>query len=184
MIEHELSKSKNKKIVTTVEASLMIREVVEESGGKIEITPVGSTYVGDVLEKQNALFGGEPCGEYIYQKGVHVPDAPLAVAKFLEIFCENGKFSNLKKKYKQNFIARDKFPSKDKHAAMERMRKNINIDGKIRDDDGIRVDEEDGWFLIRASGTEPIVRLTIEYKTKKRLEDRKKELTEIIIAEL
>ncbi len=180
MIEHELSKSKNRKIVSTVEASLTIREVVEKNGGEIEITPVGSTYVGEAIERSGALFGGEPCGEYVYRDGVHVPDAPMAVAKFAEIFCTKGKFSELRKNYKQNFIAREKFRAKDKKETVEKVKKGLDIEGKIRDDDGIRVDEEDGWFLVRASGTEPIVRLTMEYSTKEKLEQRKKKLVEMI----
>lgn len=187
MIEHELGKSTNKKIVSTVEASLVIREVVENAGGRIEITPVGSTYVGDALEVGGALFGGEPCGEYIYQKGVHVPDAVLAAAKFVEMFAFNGKFSELKKKYKQNFMAREKFRTNDKHNVMEKIKETVaglNISGKIRDDDGIRVDEEDGWFLIRASGTEPIIRLTMEYKTVEKLEIRKKQMIGLINSKL
>ena len=180
MIEHELSLTENKKIVSTVEASLVIREVVESAGGSIEITPVGSTYVGDALERSNAVFGGEPCGEYIYKDGVHVSDAVLAAAKFAEIFCKKGKFSELKKKYKQHFMARGKFRAKDKYAAIQAIKKSIDIEGKVRSDDGIRVDEEDGWFLIRASGTEPIVRLTMEYRTKEKLEKRKAGLSKLI----
>ncbi len=180
MIEHELSQSRNKRIISTVESSLAIRDVVEDNGGQIDITPVGSTYVGELLEKKNALFGGEPCGEYIYQKGVHVPDAPLAVAKFAEIFCTEGRFSELKKRYKESFIVREKFRSKDKRGTVEKVKEGLDIEGKVRDDDGIRVDEEDGWFLIRASGTEPIVRLTMEYKTKEKLEERKKRLAALI----
>ena len=180
MIEHEMSQSRNKKIISTVEASLAIRDVVHDLGGQIEITPVGSTHVGHMLEKEDALFGGEPCGEYIYRDGVHVPDAPLAVAKFAEIFCTKGKFSELKKKYKQHFIVRERFPSKQKRKAIAKIKKGIKIKGKVRDDDGIRVDEDDGWFLIRASGTEPIVRLTMEYKTEEKLEKRKQELSKLI----
>jgi len=180
MIEHEVSLSSNKKIVSTVEASLVIREVVENAGGTIEITPVGSTYVGDALEQGKAAFGGEPCGEYVYSKGVHVPDAVLAAAKFTEIFCRKGKFSELKQKYRQYPMAREKFTAKDKHAVVEKVKKAISIKGKMRTDDGIRVDEEGGWFLIRASGTEPIVRLTMEYKTEERLEARKAQLKGII----
>jgi phosphomannomutase len=44
----------------------------------------------------------------------------------------------------------------------------------------VRVDEGDGWFLIRASGTEPVVRLTMEYKTKERLGMRKKGIAGLI----
>lgn len=181
MIEHELSKSGNKKIVSTVEASLTIREVVRQAGGKIEITPVGSTYVGEAIERSGALFGGEPCGEYVYADGVHVPDAPMAVAKFAEIFCSKGRFSQLRKGYKQNFMAREKFPAKDKRKTVTEFKKRICTDGKIRDDDGIRVDEDDGWFLVRSSGTEPIVRLTMEYSEKKKLEMKKKEIEAILM---
>ncbi len=180
MIEHELGSGRGKGIVTTVESSLMIREVVEQAGGAIGITPVGSTWVGDELERSGALFGGEPCGEYIYRAGVHVPDAVLAAAKFAEIFSRSGRFSELRGKYRQNFMARERFRAADKRAAMERIKARIGIRGKMRTDDGIRLDEEDGWFLIRASGTEPIVRLTMEYKTKGRLEERKKELSSLI----
>ncbi|MGV8085062.1 MAG: phosphoglucosamine mutase [Candidatus Bilamarchaeum sp.] len=180
MIEEEMKNKKAKKIVSTVEASLTIREVVENNGGKIDITPVGSSYVCHQMEENKAHFGGEPCGEYIYEYGVHVPDAMMACAKFAEIFCQSGKFSQIRKKYKQHHIHRDKFPSKDKFRAIERIKKLISIRGKIRADDGIRVDEEDGWFLIRASGTEPIVRLTMEYREKKKLDARKESIEEII----
>ncbi len=183
MIAHELEREGGGRVVTTVEASLTIRDVVKAGGGEIEITPVGSTYVGDALEGGGALFGGEPCGEYIYRDGVHVPDAVLAAAKFAEIFCKKGGFSRLKTLYPQNPMAREKFHSSDKHAAMERIRKEVaglGIRGDMRADDGIRLDEKDGWFLIRASGTEPIVRLTMEYKEQKRLGARLGELSAII----
>lgn len=184
MIEHELRGSrKNKKIISTVESSLAIRSVVEKAGGKITITPVGSTYVGDALEDEGALFGGEPCGEYVYRDGVHVPDAILAAAKFAEIFCSEGPFSKLRALYPQNPMAREKFRANDKHAAMERIIAAVRalpIDGDVRSDDGMRVDEEDGWFLIRASGTEPIVRLTMEYKDELKLGQRKRELSALI----
>ncbi len=183
MMEHELASSKNKKIVSTLEASLAVSDAVKRAGGKIAITPVGSTFVADELERQEALFGGEPCGEYIYAGGVHVPDAVLAAAKFAEIFCVDGRFSKLKARYPQHFMAREKFPAHDRQAAMERIVKAVRasgITGEVRSDDGVRVDEEDGWFLIRASGTEPIVRLTMEYKAKEKLEARKKELAALI----
>lgn len=195
MIEHELDAAGRKRgagrgVVSTVEASLTIRDVVEKAGGKIAVTPVGSTFVGDELEASGALFGGEPCGEYVYAKGVHVPDAVLAAAKFAEIFCTKGAFSKLKTRYPQNFMAREKFQAKDKGATVAKVKKAI-VDGalgtgnwKLRTDDGIRLDEEDGWFLVRASGTEPIVRLTMEYKAQERLKARKAGLIAIITKSL
>jgi len=183
MMKHELKQAgnKNKKIISTMEASLAVRKTVEESGGKIFITPVGSTYVADALEKENALFGGEPCGEYIYSKSVHVPDGPMAAAKLVEIFSLEGRFSEQVKRFKTNPMAREKFSSSKKYEVVESLKKEIRIEGKRCEDDGIRIDEEDGWFLIRASGTEPIVRLTMEYEKKEKLEKRKQELSKMIV---
>jgi len=180
MIEHELNRSSNKKIVSTTESSLIIRETVEKNEGELLVTPVGSVYVGEAMEDTNALFGGEPCGEYIYQKGVHIPDAIHAVAKFLEIYLEKGQFSELRKQFKTYPIHRDKFKAVDKKKSMEKIKSMIKTEGKVNDEDGIRVDEDDGWFLIRPSGTEPVIRLTMEYKDKEKLENKKKELIDII----
>lgn len=180
MSQTELRKSKNKKIVTTMEASLAVRETVEKEGGTITITPVGSTYVAEKLETENAIFGGEPCGEYIYEKGVHVPDGPLAAAKLVEMFVHQGRFSKLIKAFKTNPMAREKFKIDKKYEVVEAIKEEINIQGEVCEEDGIRIDEEDGWFLVRASGTEPIVRLTMEYKDRKKLDKRKDELSKLI----
>jgi len=183
MISHEMEGRRGKRIVSTVEASLTVREAVEDAGGSIDITPVGSTYVADRMEEAGALFGGEPCGEYIYKDGVHVPDAVLAAAKFAQIFSERGSFSQLKTRYPQHFMAREKVRASDKRRAMELIEDDVRalgIEGPVRDDDGIRVDEEDGWFLVRASGTEPILRLTLEYKDEAKLKERKGLLLDLI----
>lgn len=180
MSEHEMSKSNNKKIISTMEASLMIRETVEKVGGEVLITPVGSLYVAEALDEKNALFGGEPCGEYIFKDGLRVPDGPLTAAKLVEIFVENGKLSELGGKYRSYPMSRQKFKCEKKFEVVEEVKKEIKTEGKVNEEDGIRVDEDDGWFLIRASGTEPIVRLTMEYKDKDKLESKKKELEELI----
>jgi phosphoglucosamine mutase len=180
MVGHEMYHSEKKKIISTMEASLCLRQVVEGQGGSLTITPVGSTYVSEALEEEDALFGGEPCGEYVYKDGVHVPDAIMACAKFAELFCMKGKFSEQKKNYSSNPMAREKFQAANKYDAIAKIKPQIQIEGKKCEDDGIRVDEEDGWFLIRASGTEPIVRLTMEYQDLKKLDQRKSELSSII----
>jgi len=184
MAEEELNASGNKikKIVSTFEASLCIREMTERSKATMETTPVGSNYVSDAIEQSGAVFGGEPCGEYVFSNGLLVPDGPLTAAKFVELFCKKGKLSELKKKYKTYFMVREKLKcdNSKKYEIVEKIRKQIKTDGKIRTEDGIRVDEEDGWFLVRASGTEPFVRLTMEYKTQEKLRSKSEEIRNII----
>jgi phosphoglucosamine mutase len=180
MVQSELEKSKNKKIISTMESSLILKESVAQSGGNLSITPVGSTYVAEKLETENAIFGGEPCGEYIYSRGVHVPDGPLAAAKLVEVLAEKGHFSKLVKEFRTNPIAREKFKANNKYKAVEAVKSALSIEGEMSEADGVRIDEEDGWFMVRASGTEPIVRLTMEYKDKKKLEKRKNQISDLI----
>ncbi|MFA6530854.1 MAG: hypothetical protein WCT31_03930 [Candidatus Micrarchaeia archaeon] len=195
MVEHELGKNKKRNparntkkpiVISTMEASLCVREVVEKNGGELLITPVGSLYVSEEMEAKKAIFGGEPCGEYIFSDGLNVPDGILTGAKFVEIFCEKGKLSELGTEYKSYPMVREKFKceGKDKYNVVEEIRKEVQVKldktSKIRSEDGLRVDEPDGWFLIRASGTEPFVRLTMEYKDKTKLDKKAEELRGII----
>ncbi len=179
MILHELEK-KTGKIVSTVESSLIIKDAVEQGGGELVITPVGSTYVGDALEKEGAVFGGEPAGEYVYSEGVHVPDGVLGAAKFVEIFAKKGKISELAAKFKPYPMIREKYPAKDLKAAMNKILDSIDIEGEVSNIDGLRIDSEDYWLLIRPSGTEPIIRLTLEAKTKEKLAEIHKKAKKLI----
>ena len=183
MIDGEIRETGEKKIISTVEASILIRETVGKFGGTVNVGPVGSTYISHELEKKNAIFGGEPCGEYIFARAKHhTPDGILAAAKFVEIFVKQGKLSELKRRFKSYPMLREKFKceKKDKYKAIREIVKSVKITGTRSEFDGLRIDEEDGWLLIRASGTEPIIRLTMEYKDKKKLEERAKELRKLI----
>ncbi len=180
MILHELEKRKGK-IVSTVESSLIIKEAVEQGGGELTITPVGSTYVGDTLEKENAVFGGEPAGEFVYSEGVHVPDGVLGAAKFAEIFSQKGKISELASKFKPYPMVREKYKTRDRKAAMEKILNSINLEGEVSKVDGLRIDSEDYWLLIRPSGTEPIIRLTLEAKDQGILSEIKKKAESAVL---
>lgn len=171
VIEHELMHM-NGTVVSTVEASLLIRETVEKNGGKNIVVGVGSANVSEAMENNvDAVFGGEPAGEYIFKNGVNTPDGILAAAKFLEIFAEKGKLSELKRRYRTYPILREKFKCADRKKAMEKIMKTLSLGGKRNTIDGIREDFEDGFVLVRASGTEPIIRLTAEFANERRLKE-------------
>jgi phosphoglucosamine mutase len=169
MIEEELARKKGK-VISSVESSLIVKETVEKNGGEFVLTPVGSVHVSEEMERSGAVFGGEPAGEYVFRGGVGVPDGVMAAAKYVELFCSDGKLSTLASKFKTNPMAREKFRTLDRVNAMERIMGTLRLDGTVNKDDGIRVDGEGYWVLVRASGTESIIRLTAEAKTKELLE--------------
>ena len=148
-----------KQVVTTVDASMAIEEVAE-----VHRTPVGDSFVSEELLSWGT-FGGEPSGSWIFPKHSLCPDGPYAAALFAEISSEWNVAEELDALPKYT-ILRD--------AVMTPHGKEImGVLGAENPTDGIRVTEENGWYLIRASGTEPKVRCTAEGRTK---EDAKRML--------
>jgi phosphoglucosamine mutase len=164
--------TKGGKVVSTVEASLALKEAVERNGGKLITTEVGSRNVAEAIRANGAVFGGEPCGEYIFPEEIMSPDGMLATLKFVELLCTEGKLGKLRKDVKKYPIKRAKFTCSDRKAAMERISRTVTREfrGEVNDIDGVRVDFSGGWLLVRASGTEPIIRITCEHKNKNELE--------------
>ncbi|MEM2963358.1 MAG: hypothetical protein QXN01_02595 [Candidatus Anstonellales archaeon] len=180
MCSYLLSKNRVKKIVTTVEASLIVKETIERHNGKLYITPVGSGNVARELIKRKALFGGEPCGEYVFSNSTPTADGLLSCLKFLELISVSPSLISDYALFPSTFIIRKKYPCQNKKSSVEKIIKKIKVPGKISLIDGLRIDFDDGWILIRSSGTEDAIRLTIECKTEKKARKLQKELEETI----
>jgi len=150
-----------KKVVTTSDASMAIEEIAE-----VHRTPVGDSYVSEELLSWGD-FGGEPSGSWLFPKHSLCPDGIYAAALFCSIAAEN-KVSALIDEMPDYPILRRSYMCKS-------AREVLTILGAENPTDGIRIADEDGWCLIRASGTEPKVRITAEGKTKetaKRMEEK------------
>ncbi|MFH0861234.1 MAG: phosphoglucosamine mutase [Candidatus Altiarchaeota archaeon] len=159
--------SQSKKVVTTVDASMRIEEFCD----KVYRVPVGDVAVADGIRKYGAGFGGEPSGTYIFPD-VHIfPDGIATVGKALKLAAE-GVFYKLVEEIPTYPMERVKIPCRqaDKQKIMGNLEKNLKgLD--YSDIDGIRIQEDDGWILIRPSGTEDYVRITAEAKTQKKLDE-------------
>jgi len=140
-----------KKVVTTSDASMIIEGIAE-----VRRTPVGDSYVSEELQKWGD-FGGEPSGAWIFPKISLCPDGPYAAALFCEIASEWDVAFELD--------AMPAYPILRESFVYENAREIVLSLGASSPTDGIRVANEDGWYLIRASGTEPKLRITAEGKT-------------------
>ena len=170
---HFLKKNKGA-VVSTVEASLCVKETVENSGGKLSITPVGSLHVAKQVKEKHAVFGGEPCGEYVFPMSTPCADGLLAALYLVEIACTRGKLSALADAVRTYPIERRKYncDGKSKSAIMDALAKELAFpEAALSAIDGLRYDFADGWLLVRPSGTEPAMRLTCEFKEKKKLQE-------------
>jgi len=172
---HAVEKAKGK-VVTTVDASMVVDERVAAAGGSIVRTRVGDVAVAQAVKANRAIFGGEPSGAWIYPDVHLCPDGPLAGARILELMDEAAKpFSKLVDEVPDYPIVREKIRcSNERKAAV--MKKASAQAKKVFKDvedvstvDGVRLALSDGsWVLVRPSGTEPFIRITAEAKTVER----------------
>ncbi|MBS3815518.1 MAG: phosphoglucosamine mutase [Hadesarchaea archaeon] len=163
-------------IVTSVNTSVSIEEVVKEAGGEIARTSLGNLPAAHL--GHNAVYAGEP-GKSIFPDFSRWMDGIYTAAKFLEIMSsENKKPSQITSEVPSYPMHRENFacPNKYKVDFMRKMRshleENITQIRNITDIDGFRINRENGsWVLIRTSGTEPKARMTIEGRTEEEAEE-------------
>ncbi|WP_048149906.1 phosphoglucosamine mutase [Palaeococcus ferrophilus] len=167
------------KIVTTVDAGFALDDYVRPLGGEVIRTRVGDVAVADELARHGGVFGGEPSGTWIIPQWNLTPDGIFAGALVLEMIDRLGPLSELAKEVPRYVTLRAKIPcpNEKKARAMEIIRrealKAFDYEGLI-DIDGIRIENSDWWILFRPSGTEPIMRITLEAHT----EEKAKKLME------
>ena len=137
-----------KEVVTTYDASMAIEEVAT-----VRRTPVGDSYVSEELTRWGK-FGGEPSGAWIFPCHSLCPDGPYAAA----LFCEMVKEWDIP----SEIDALPRYPVIRESVPCEKAAEVMKFLGADVPSNGIRIEEERGWCLIRASGTEPKIRLTAE----------------------
>jgi phosphoglucosamine mutase len=164
-------------VVTNVEASMCLEKMVEPLGGKVVRTKVGDVYVAEAVKKFRAVFGGEPCGAWIHPKHHYCPDGILSSVLLLRALEDEGKsLSEFVADAPSYPIVRKNIHcgNEVKHLAVKRaenLLKRAFPDYKqISAVDGVRLSLRDGWVLVRASGTEPLIRLTVEGESLKTAE--------------
>lgn len=171
---HAIRQQKNKTIVTHVEASMCVEKMVETEGGKVIRTKVGDINITEAIKQHKAAFGGEPCGAWIHPNYNYCPDGILSSILLLQVLEEtNQNLSQIVSKAPQYPLSRQNFacPNSVKpiimenaHEALRKAFSQIKNQTKI---DGIRITLTKGWLLIRPSGTEPLIRITVEAETNK-----------------
>ncbi|MBR3139617.1 MAG: phosphoglucosamine mutase [Methanobrevibacter sp.] len=168
LVEKQMLKENNGgTIVTTVATSQAIYDVAEEYNGKVIATAVGDLLVARKLKDEDGLFGGEENGGLIFPDFVYGRDAVMTVAKILEIVAKEKKpLSELVAELPVYYASKMKIecPDDEKEFVMSSIAEEIKTttDYKLDLTDGVKILKEDGWMIIRPSGTEPIFRCFAE----------------------
>ncbi len=176
-----LSKHPGMAIAYNAICSKAVPEFVKKWGGVPIRTQVGFVNVREGLIKNNGIMGGETSCHYCFRDFFYMDSGMVAMLSLLRLISSDGrKVSELVAEVFPYHKADEmNFTVTDKDAIMEKVKAKYE-DGKQDFLDGITVEYQDWWFNVRGSNTEPLLRLTIEANTKELLEEKRKELADLI----
>ncbi|MFO7807623.1 MAG: phosphomannomutase/phosphoglucomutase [Candidatus Moraniibacteriota bacterium] len=179
--EEILKKHPGGLILVDLRSSNAVKEFLEEAGGKVEHCRVGHSLIKSQMRKEGAVFAGELSGHYFFDENFKAEMPTLAVIMILNLLSETGKTmseltQDLRRYYHSGEINSD---VGDKEKVFNKLKEKY-VDGELNEMDGIRIDYPDWWFNVRASNTEPKVRLNLEAKNKELMEEKREEVLKII----
>ncbi|MBS3778360.1 MAG: hypothetical protein KGY50_03595, partial [Candidatus Thermoplasmatota archaeon] len=174
----------NKKgtIIANVECSKTVSEQLSPLGFTIKKIQVGHTFLTLHAKKENALLGIESSGHLILPEYFLFDDALVVPLKIAEILQDKDKsLADLRDEIPSYPTKKVEIPCEDniKFTVMKQLKKSYEETYENTNTlDGIRIDFPEGWVLIRASNTSPLIRLTTEAKSQKLVDDFVKTFTE------
>ncbi|PSP84565.1 phosphoglucosamine mutase [Halobacteriales archaeon QS_6_64_34] len=159
------------RVAVPVDTSLAVADYLAEIDVGVEYTPVGDVYVAEAAEAPDVAFGGEPSGAWIWPAHTLCPDGPLAACTIAALDADRPLADRIDE-VPTYPIRRDSVEVENKAAVMDRVRERVLADyDDVTTLDGVRVDLGDAWFLLRASGTQPLVRVTAEAREEARADE-------------
>lgn len=159
-------------VVTPVSTSRIIEDVAGANGCSTEYTPVGSIYVarrmlGLIEDGVSVAFGGEGNGGLIYPDHQFCRDGGMTAATMVAVLAsrQGEKLSTVLGGLPAYHFIKEKQMTPEPAAIVRAVDAAFPDDRKDRTD-GIKIVREDAWALVRASGTEPMVRIMVESRDK------------------
>lgn len=159
--------------VSNLSSTRALRDVTQKHGGQYSAAAVGEVNVTTKMKEVNAVIGGEGNGGVIYPESHYGRDALVGIALFLSSLAHKGcKVSELRKTYPTYYMAKNRIdltPETDISAILDRI-KEMYANEQVTDIDGVKIDFADKWVHLRASNTEPIIRVYSEAATQEEAE--------------
>ena len=169
--------------VSNLSSTRALRDVTEKHSGVYSVAAVGEVNVTTKMKEVNAVIGGEGNGGVIYPESHYGRDALVGIALFLSSLAHKGcKVSELRASFPEYFIAKNRIdltPSTDVKAILNKV-KELYKDEQINDIDGVKIDFADKWVHLRASNTEPIIRVYSEAATMEEADKLGKTLMQVV----
>jgi phosphomannomutase/phosphoglucomutase len=171
-----LQKHRGGKVIYELSCSMAVEEYVKKLGGIPLVERVGHTFIMDRMIKEKALLGGEKSSHFYFSDVYGMDDATFASLRMAEILSKSSeKLSEIVAslpKYPSVYEKNFECPDNLKFKVIEKLRSRFKEHGlKTLDIDGVKLLEKDGWVILRASNTEPLIRVSAEARTEEKLRE-------------
>jgi phosphomannomutase len=185
LAEAFLMKNPGATVIYDLRASHAVRDTAARYGGKALMNRVGHAFITQRMRQENGIFAGEVTGHYYFRDFYYADNGFIPALLILELMSRKNKsLRDLLAPYRERYFIsgeiNTKLPSMDevpaKLAAIEARYK----DAEIARMDGVSVDYPDWHFNVRASNTEPLLRLNLEAATPEQMAKRRDEVLQVI----
>ena len=160
--------------VSNLSSTRALKDITEKHGGTYFASAVGEVNVVNKMKEVNAVIGGEGNGGVIDPHLHYGRDALIGIALFLSHFSKSGKTSaELRNSYPNYFMSKKKIDLPDGTDIKDLLQKvkDANASHPVNTVDGVKIEFEKSWVHLRASNTEPIIRIYTEAETTEKADD-------------
>ena len=185
LAEAFLLKNPGATIIYDLRASHAVKDVVARYGGRALMNRVGHAFIKQRMRQEDALFAGEVTGHYYFRDFYYADNGFIPALLMLELMSKkNMSLRELLQPYREHYFIsgeiNTKLKSMDEVPARLSAIESRYHDAQLQNMDGVSVDYPDWHFNVRASNTEPLLRLNLEAKTPAMMEQKRDEVLGII----
>lgn len=150
-------------VVHNLITSKAVSEIVRESGGEPVRTRVGHSFIKQVMAETGAIFGGEHSGHYYFKDNYRADSGMLAMLVLMSVLTGAGKaLSEIRREVERYAVSGEiNYEVEDSAAALAAIESAFS-GSEVDHLDGLTIETGSGWFNLRPSNTEPLLRLNVE----------------------
>ncbi len=168
-------------ILYDLRSSRVVREHIEACGGTAVMCRVGHAFIKNQMRDCNAIFAGELAGHYYFRENFTAESSALALIMVANVIDKSGQpLSDIVAPLRKYHSTGEINSRVSDAASIIRTVKDRYRNGRQFELDGISTEYDDWWFNVRASNTEPLLRLILEANTPELMAEKREELLAII----
>ncbi len=179
--EFYLQKNPGAKILHDTRVVRVIDYVIEKNGGQSIMTKAGHSFIKERMAKEDAVFGNETSGHYYFKDNFYLDNGLFPFMAVLEILSASDKtFSEILVPLREKFFISEEINFELENKNILEEIKTKYADAKIDNVDGYDFNYPDWRFNVRSSNTQNLLRINLEADSQQLLEEKTKEVSELI----